>query len=488
MTPLRTLSLAAGFALATGALDARGQPPPPPGQGLDKPNVVLIIIDELGYPFVGANGGLTAKGVPFSTPHIDRLAATGIRWTHAHARAMCGPTRQTLMTGKHGFRYGNPGPDETFLPELMQAAGYRTAISGKWMLGPFYNPTTRGFDEAAIYCGGYQFHDPQVMTFNSQGYLKELNQPPSVEKIKGGDMNCDTVDDVFAEGKATVLTGEFGPDVFNRFACDFIERSKDAPFFLYYATKLAHYQHPKIPGRDAAPSYAGSVTYVDELVGRIVASLEKAGVRDNTLILFIGDNGHANSPPDEPSFAKGHPDISGMKGGLWEGATRVPLIVNWPAGGARGEVRDELMGITDLLPTCVEVAQGTLPKNEVFDGYSLLPQIRGEEGKPREWVYIHNGSHPTVMKSELSGFYDGVPKAARRYAVGERYKLYWDGRFYEKDDEDRNSPGILLGEGSESAEAARAELQAVLNHYADEMGDHTDPTLVPKAEVAAWKP
>ncbi|QDT36057.1 sulfatase-like hydrolase/transferase [Stratiformator vulcanicus] len=457
-----------------------------PPRKASRPNVVLIIVDELGYQFVGANGGLTCRGIPIHTPNIDALAETGVRWTHAHARAMCSPTRQTLMTGKHGFRYPKPKLETIFIPKLMKRAGYTTGHVGKWMMGPLFNPSLKGYDEAAIYCGQYQFHDPQVMTFNARGYLSEFNQPTSVKRINGGDMHCATVDNVYKAEHATVLKGQFGPDVMNRWACDFITRHKENPFFLYYATKLAHIRHPKIPRVDAEPSYANSVNYVDTLVGQIIEALELAGVRDNTLILFVGDNGHKDSPADKKSIAKGQLYLPGTKGGLYEGATRVPFIANWTAGGASGVVRDELMCITDLLPTCVAAAGAELPSDDTFDGVSLLPQIRGEQGNPREWVYIDDGSHPNIVKGELSQFYDGVPKAHRRYVVGTRYKLLWDGRFYDLQTDIDETHDISLGTGSPDAETARATLQKVLDDYAEQIGpDFKDPTLVPKAEVIA---
>ena len=453
---------------------------------LPRPNVVLIVVDELGYQFVGANGGLTCRGVPISTPNIDALAKTGVRWTHAHARAMCGPTRQTLMTGKHGFRYNTPPLEMPFIPGLMKNAGYATGHVGKWMMGTFYNPRLKGYNEAAVYCGNYQFYDPRVMTFNAPNYLSEFNQPADIHSIKGGDMHCPTVDNVFKEKHATVLKGQFGPDVMNRYACEFIDRHKDHPFFLYYATKLAHIQHPKIPDFGGEPSYANSVNYVDVLVGRVVKALETACVRDNTLILLIGDNGHNDSPADQPSIAKGQPYLPGKKGGLYECATRVPFIASWPAGGASGVVRDEVMCVTDLLPTCVAAAQGQLPEGDTFDGVSLLPQIQGEPIQRRDWVYIHNGSHPTITNSELKKHYETIPKTSRRYVVGTQYKLMWDGRFYDLKADIEETTNIPLGTGSMEAEAARRKFQGVLNYYGERMGaDHADPTLVPKANVPA---
>jgi arylsulfatase A len=394
-----------------------------------------------------------------------------------------------MMTGKSLMRFGTPPREMPFIPQFLRNAGYRTGIAGKWMMGPLYSPDIKGFDEACIYCGHYEFWDPMVMVFNSGGYLKELNQPSTLDKVRGGDFytKCE-VEDAYAEGCRTILKGQFGPDVINRFACDFITRNASEPFFLYYPLKLVHVPYPQLPGGSETGGYASAINYMDTLVGKIVATLEEQGIRDNTLILFAGDNGHHCRKVDEESVPQGQTCLPGKKGGTKEGATRVPFIANWKTGGASGVVCEDLVDILDILPTFAAAGGARLPSGEVFDGRSILPRIQGQASNPREWLYIHGGYHPNPLSSELEQHYpNGLPDKIR-YAFTHDYKLYNDGRFYDLKNDREESTVIELDTGSAEAEEARRLLQGVLNYYDDRSQWHDDkdsvePTLYDKAEV-----
>src|SRR5262245_3690878 len=258
-----------------------------------KPNIVLIMADDFGYECVTANGGQSYK-----TPHLDRLAAAGVRFENCHVQPLCTPTRVQLMTGLYNVRnylnFGTLVRTETTFAHLLKKAGYATAICGKWQLGREKDsPQHFGFDES---------------------YLWQHTRRPPRYANPGLEHN----------GKELDFTkGEYGPDLVNDFAIDFVNRHKDKPFFLYYPMMLTHgpYQptpdspdwDPKAMGemvnRDAK-HFADMVAYMDKLIGKLDAKLGELGVRDNTLVLIVGDNGTGRGTTSRFRGA----DYSGGKG------------------------------------------------------------------------------------------------------------------------------------------------------------------------------
>src|SRR5262249_40534355 len=182
------------------------------------------------------------------------------------------------------------------------------------------------------------------------------------------------------------------PDVVHDFAIDFINRHKDGPFFLYYATHLVHLPMERTPDSkpdttDEKALYADNLAYMDKQVGLVVKELERLKLREKTLILFSGKNGTAAG---FPTTVEGKA-ISGRKGQMWEGGSRVPLIANWPGVTPQGKVLKDLVDFSDLYPTFAEVAGAKMPAGLTFDGRSFAPQLRGQAGNPREWVYVQPG-------------------------------------------------------------------------------------------------
>lgn len=391
-----------------------------------QPNVILIMADDFGYECVTANGGES-----YQTPHLDRLAASGMRFEHCHSQPLCTPTRVQLMTGKYNVRnylkFGTLMRTETTFGHLLKRAGYATGICGKWQLGHEKDaPQHFGFDEALLW--------------------QHTRRPPRYAN-PGLELN----------GKEKEYPeGSYGPDLVNDFALDFVTRHQEKPFFLYYPMILTHdpYQptpdspdwDPKIRSeakqRDGK-HFAEMVTYMDKLIGRLEAKLDELGIRDNTLLLFTGDNGTGKSAT---SRFKGV-DFPGGKGSTTHSGHHVPLIVSWPAVIKQGQVNRDLITCADFLATFCAVA-GT-PAPEGIDGVSFLPQLQGKPGTPREAIYMW---YSPRQSNDL---------AVKELAFDHHHKLYRTGELYDlQSDPHEKTP--LNGQ-----HPSRVKLQAVLDQYKD---------------------
>lgn len=368
-----------------------------------RPNIVLIMADDFGYECVGANGC-----VAYATPRLDELARTGMRFEHCHVQPLCTPTRVQLMTGQYNdrnyIRFGILDPAAVTFANLLQQAGYKTCIAGKWqLLGEFAGPTHFGFDE---YC------------------LWQLNRRPSRYANPGLEVNGRRVD---------YVNGEYGPDLVQEYACEFMTRHKHQPFFLYYPMLLTHAPYDPTPdsvdwdpqGTEGSLSrdqpqdvqqrhFADMVAYADKLVGQVIDHLETLGIREQTLVIFTGDNGTGRGIVTP----RGGVVIHGGKSTTLDTGTHVPLIVNRPGTVPAGVVSTDLIDSTDFLPTLLEVA-GAIPPGDIpLDGHSFAPQLRGEPGAPREWSYCWYER-------------EGRPDQASVHVRNQQFKLYRDGRFFD---------------------------------------------------------
>jgi arylsulfatase A len=421
-----------------------------------RPNIVLIMADDHGYECIGANGGTS-----YRTPVLDRLAAAGVRFEHCYVQPLCTPTRVQLMTGIYNVRnyteFGQMDPQATTFANLLRQAGYATCITGKWQLGRDPElPKKFGFDEHCLW--------------------QHLRRP-SRYKNPGLEINGKQVD---------YTGGEYGPDVVNDYAIDFVTRKKDGPFFLYYPMMLTHGPFDPTPdsadyaaagaegqnGRLNSPEgtakgkgkgkrknrgaagdvnghFGDMVEYMDKLIGRLVARLDELGVRDNTLILFVGDNGTGQGVRS----MMGDRVVIGGKGQMTHRGMHVPLIASWPGKIATGKVCSDLVDSTDFLPTVCEAAGVTPPSELAIDGRSFLPQLRGEAGRPREWYY----SWYAPRNNRLVG----------EFAANHKYKLYRTGNFFDlASDPEELSPLTVDSLKGEAAAAAKS-LQAALDQYRD---------------------
>ncbi len=422
-----------------------------------KPNLVLIMADDFGYECVTANGGQS-----YQTPNLDRLAATGMRFENCHVQPLCTPTRSELMTSisnaRNYLNFGTLNPQATTFANLLKKAGYATGICGKWQLGQGKKvPQQFGFDES---------------------YLWQHTRRPPRYANPGLEHNGKELD--FSKG-------EYGPTLVNDFALDFVTRHKERPFFLYYPMILTHdpFQptpqspdwDPKAQGEQVnrdVKHFAEMTAYMDKMVGRLVAKLDALGLRDNTLILFLGDNGTGVGVTSE---FKGRP-YPGGKGTKTARGTHVPLIANWSGKIPAGRVNTDLVGPVDFLPTLCEVGGATVPAALKIDGRSFLPQLRGEKGQPREWLYSWYAR-------------DGGVKPQWEYAMSTSYKLYRDGAFFDLSADPFEEKPLKVGGLSGRAAAAAKTLQAALDRYTHarpaEVAAAGEPTVKKKATEGGKK-
>ncbi len=337
----------------------------PKAAGASKPNIIFILSDDLGVDILSCFGSDQYK-----TPHLDALATGGMKFTHAYAAPLCGPSRALIMTGRYAFRTGAVNQDmvgqitpekEVMMPKILKGAGYVTASFGKWgQLG--LTPGAFGFDEYLNFKGSGIFWNTQP-----KGKEYDLNGQQVALKDK-----------------------EYMPDLVQKLAVDFITRNQDKPFYLYYSMSHIHGDILPTPdskeGASAKELYADNIVYHDKLVGQLIAELEKLKLREKTLIVYVGDNGTAKGGAELSTV--GGKKINGSKGSMLEGGSLVPMIVNWPGTTPAGTVCADMIDFSDYVPTFAALAGAKLPENVMIDGQSFLPQIKGQKGTPREWAYV----------------------------------------------------------------------------------------------------
>lgn len=355
----------------------------------EKPNIVFILADDLGYTDLACFGSQY-----YETPNIDKLAARGMKLTNHHHHQNCQPTRAALMSGQYAPRTGiytvggidrfdwssrplRPVENVTSLPiekvtiaQSLKKAGYATGMFGKWHLGQKdeYHPGKRGFDEA----------------IESSGVHYNFKTDPPVEHPKD-------------QYLADFLTDK---------AVDFIQRHKAQPFFLYLPHFGVHSPHQAKPeliakfkdkagvGGHNNPTYAAMIASIDESVGRVVAELEKQGVADNTVVIFASDNGGVGGYQRE-GLKKGgditdNAPLRSGKGSLYEGGTRVPFIIHWPGVTQSGSSSNVPTIHVDVYPTLLEIASAPAPENQPLDGESLAPLFRNAQASlKREAIFQH---------------------------------------------------------------------------------------------------
>jgi arylsulfatase len=401
------------------------------------PNVVYILADDLGYAELGSYGQKKIK-----TPHLDELAAEGMRFTqHYCGNAVCAPSRCVLMTGKHPgrafvrnnrraklpeetlqkyemeFMGQEPIPDsEVTIAEMLRQKGYATAAIGKWGLGHFGttgDPNQQGFDLFFGYNCQAHAHSfyPAYLWRNDQKYPLK-NDPPipgHAALPPGADPNDPASYDAF---KGT----DYAPDHMLKMAQHFIRENKDGPFFLYFPSTIPHValhipdeelepylgkwdETPFVGGRGYTPhqtpraAYAAMISRLDKDVGKLMSLLEELGLEDNTLVMFSSDNGttHLDREVDYEFFESVGP-LRGLKGSLYEGGIRVPMIARWPGKIQPGTTTDLPSAFWDVLPTIAEVTGCELPSG--IDGISFLPTLLGQAGqKKHEFLYWEFGGY-----------------------------------------------------------------------------------------------
>lgn len=419
-----------GFALLAGFL----QTVPADADQPSKPNVLLILADDVGREVLGCYGGSS-----YQTPRIDRLAGQGMMFHNCYSMPSCHPTRISLMTGRYPVRFGNPkwgtfptAAERKTIGWQMKAAGYRTVVAGKWQVTTLGkdldHPHRLGFDEYALFGWheGPRYYDPLIW--------KNGARWEGVEK-------------------------KYGPDLYVDFLIDFIKRSADEPFFAYYPMALCHdvtddIGHPVPFGpRGRYDSFAEMVADMDRCVGRLLDALDELNHRDDTVVLYTTDNGtpfRSMISATDSAYIR-EPVVSEFQGRIIPGGktkltdwgTRVPLLVRWPGVVRPGTQSDAMVDMTDFLPTVAALAGRPAPADWSLDGKNFLPVLRDPAAAGKPWIFAQQPA--------------GKPACVRT----QRWKLYDNGRLYDlQRDGDEQHP--LEKPLSEEAEQARKKLGAIL--------------------------
>jgi len=380
----------------------------------EHPNVVVLFADDQGTLDANCYGS-----ADLHTPHIDKLAATGVRFTQAYAHAVCCPARAMLLTGRHPQRSGvhfwtqgdmnagkgiNMALEEVTLAEALQSAGYRTALYGKWHLGAHrdYGPKEQGFDEF------FGIRD---------GFIDNYNH----FFLHGAGFH-----DLYEGTTPVRAPGEYFPEMMVHRALRFIDENKDCPFFLYVPFNIPHYPEQALERfaamynntkDEARRSYGAIVSTTDHYIGQIIDKLEAHALRDNTIVIFMSDNGHSEETGNRirvDNHKSGHPKGHfygasgggntgkwlGQKGSFLEGGIRVPAIISYPARLPQGEVRHQAVTAMDWMPTVLGLCNVPLP-DVPLDGSSLVSIIKSPTAQsPYEVMHWQWGDRWAVRRSE----------------------------------------------------------------------------------------
>ena len=417
----------------------------------DRPNIILIMADDLGVEGLGCYGGAS-----YATPHLDRLAKEGLRFTHAYAQPLCTNTRIQLMTGLYNHRnwiaFGILDPEAVTFGHAMRQSGYATCIAGKWQLQSYDPPDYPG---AARRRG-------IGMEVQNAGFDEYSLWHVGHTEVKGS-RYADPV--IFENGKFRNDTqGRYGPDLWVDFINDFVRREAktERPFFVYYSMALPHWPmvptprsadwtNPATRSQEDTKYFKDMVEYMDDCVGRIVDAVDSCGISDNTLILFYSDNGtHLKITSQTKRGA-----VAGGKGRPTNAGTHVPMIARWPKQIKPG-LNDDLIDSTDFFPTLLDVAQGEVEGVEL-DGISFYPQLKGKAGKKRGWIYCYYDPRPGWDKDQFT---------RHTFARDKRYKLYDDGRLFDLDRDPLESNPVATDANDARNAAVRQRLQAVLDQMA----------------------
>ena len=354
-----------------------------------RPNIIVIMADDMGYADAGFTGSTDLR-----TPHLDALAASGVTFANGYVtHPYCGPSRAGLLSGRYQQRFGfetNPAydpsnpymgidPTVTLFPKLLQKSGYRTGVIGKWHLGaasPFH-PNHRGFDYFYGFLGGgHDYFKIDLRKPVKEAYLQALERNGKPAEFEG------------------YLTTALSED-----AARFVESSRDDPFFLYLsynaphaplqATKEAIEKYSHIEERKRR-IYAAMVSTMDEGIGKVVDALERNGLRDNTLIFFLSDNGGPQSNKKLPGKWNGSSNkpFRGGKGNLYDGGVHVPFIASWPAQIEKGSTYERPVISLDIAATAVALAKPNAQPPADFEGVNLMPLLKDHDSPaPRDFLY-----------------------------------------------------------------------------------------------------
>jgi len=431
------------------------------------PNVVVIFIDDMGYGDIGPFGATKQR-----TPHLDRMAKEGMKLTSFYATPVCSVSRAQMMTGCYGARVSVPGvyfpgqsvglnPSEVTVAEILKEKGYATQMVGKWHLGdqPEFLPTRQGFDH---YFGIPYSNDMLKKSAKTKIPVVPLLRDEKVVALMDG------------EGQRRLV------ELYTKEAVDFITRSKDRPFYLYFAHNAVHtpiWPGAAFAGKSQNGRFGDWVEEVDWSVGQVLDTLRTQGLEKDTVVVFTSDNG--------PWLTKGADGgsagpLRGGKGSTWEGGVRVPTLAWWPGRIPAGSVNDAVTATIDLLPTFVALAGGAVPATPVIDGRDITPILLGQSKESaREAHYYFSGYELQAVrqgrwKLALVPQPEGMGKQAAKTSPGLRlYDL--DAEIGEQTDVAARHPDVV------------AKLQALADKMAAEIGGKTPTARRPAGEVKGAK-
>ena len=362
-----------------------------------KPNIVFLLADDLGVECLSTYGGTSHK-----TPNIDRLAKEGMRFTRCFRNPFCSPSRGSLLTGHYPFQNGLKvvlhsksqeniflHPSQPSFSRQLKQHGYATQIVGKWHVSLEHKHNT-------------------IQAFGFDHY-----QTWSIFDDKGGKTTRYWNPSLMRDGR--IIAGEikdrYGPDVDLEVYLDFIKSSAkiQQPFLAYYSTYLPHYPWEPTPDskekacrapnadHKGAPKYfPDMLAYLDKQIGTMLQTLDDLGIADSTIVIFLADNGTDSDLVNAWGDGK---SIAGGKGTMTDRGTHVPLLVRWPGRIKAGSTCEDLIDLTDFLPTLCELTGATLPDAKIH-GRSFAPQLLGKPGHPREWIHIQNANDQQVRNSD----------------------------------------------------------------------------------------
>ena len=380
---------------------------------IKNPNVILIMADDIGYEGLGINGSLS-----YNTPNLDALASNGVNFTNAIANPLCTPSRVKIMTGKYNYKnydyFTHLNSSEKTFGNLFKENGYETAIVGKWQLNGLKiseidqrikedntRPYKFGFDEYCLW-----------QLTKTKDFGERFANPLIEQNGKFLDRNKDL----------------YGPDIVSDYAIDFIQRNKEKPFFLYYPMLLAH--NPFVPTPDSKewsnPNlryktnnlfFKDMVEYMDKIVGKIIHELKAQGLEDNTLLIFLGDNGTNRTLVTKTVNG----DVKGAKGNTITHGVHVPMIASWPSKIKKPVIYDGVVDLTDFYATFSDI----LNVSNDSDGKSLAHIFYGNKKNIRETVTIYYDPKWSI----------NVDRYRNIFSQDKRYKLYKNGEFFDMEND-----------------------------------------------------
>jgi arylsulfatase A-like enzyme len=441
---IRTFAAALGLALP---LTAAG-----------KPNILFIMADDLGKEWISCYG---AKDI--ETPHIDALAAGGLKFHNAWSMPQCTPSRVALLTGTYPWRNGWVNhwdvprwgvgyfdwkqKRNTTVASLLQNAGYATTAAGKWQINDFrIDPQAmkhHGFDDWLMWTGYEEGNPP-----SSQRYADPYVNTPQGSGIR---------------------KGKFGPDLYTDHLIGFMKQNRDKPMFLYHAMALPHTPLVATPDEPGATSnlekHKAMVRYMDKQVGRLVTALDDLGLRERTLVIFTTDNGSTKGITGTRRDRK----VAGAKTEKSEAGVCQPFIVSWPGQVPAGMETDALTDFTDLLPTFVDLAGGKLPDELEIDGVSLAPLILGKaKDTGREWIMAMGHGPARLDEKGIRGIHDFAPRVIRdkhfKVWVNPAKKIE---RLHDLIDDPWEETNLLDGDLDDGQQTALRKFQTVVDALPD---------------------